>query len=125
MDQPNGGERDAQAAPPRPVRDSPDPRGGCLGLSSDPPVIQVESLPVASAKATVSATGSGRVSVSANPGWCALAIDGVSRGPTPIAGLELTAGPHQLVCTPQNGKPHSMTVTVLDGTTSKYKFAVE
>jgi serine/threonine protein kinase len=92
----------------------------------EPPVISVESLPVATSKtATPTARGMGRVSIAASPGWCNVAIDGVSRGATPVGEVELTAGTHRLVCAPQNGRSKTMTIVVVEGTTNKFKIALE
>jgi eukaryotic-like serine/threonine-protein kinase len=70
-------------------------------------------------------SGSGRLVVNAAPGSCAITVDGRERGTTPLASLDLPAGPHQLVCKAQAGKPRTATVTVLDGATSKYRFALD
>jgi serine/threonine-protein kinase len=66
--------------------------------------------------------GKGKLSVSASGGWCNVSIDGVSRGPTPIAGLELSAGPHTVVCTPEGAGPKSASVNVAADALTKHKF---
>jgi len=67
----------------------------------------------------------GRLNVAAPPGGCAIAIDGKDRGQTPIAAIDLPAGQHQVQCKPSSGKSRSATVTVTDGATSKYRFALD
>ncbi len=90
------------------------------------PVVNVDSLPVASSKAgSPMPRGVGRVDIAATGGWCSVTIDNVTRGPTPIADLELTAGPHRVVCAPPSGKAKSMTVLVVEGTTSKFKIGLD
>jgi hypothetical protein len=64
----------------------------------------------------------GFVAIAAGPGQCAVAIDGMSRGWTPIPAAKLTVGTHEVQCFPQTGKPHSMTVTVEEGIVSKFRF---
>jgi serine/threonine protein kinase len=90
--------------------------------SAEPPVIEVDELPVA---ATPTGHGTGRVSIASTPGWCNLAIDGVSHGATPAAGFDLPAGAHQLVCVPPNGKPQRMTVQIVEGTMNRFKFNLD
>lgn len=97
--------------------------------STGAPTISVEALPgAAKAPAEPRVTregGSGRLSVTATPGWCTIAVDGKERGATPVAALELPAGSHQVTCKPASGKTRSASVTVVDGTTAKYKFALD
>jgi serine/threonine protein kinase len=87
----------------------------------DPPVVSVDSLPVASAHAN-SAKGVGRVFITAAPGWCMVSIDGQARGPTPLPAVNLTPGSHTVSCDPPGGKVHTMTVTAADGTVGRYRF---
>lgn len=96
--------------------------------SVEPSSVSVDSLPGAPKNAQLSAApprGAGRLLVSAAPGWCTLSVDGKDKGPTPIAGLDLPAGGHQLRCEMPNGKVRTASVTIQDGATSKYKFALE
>jgi hypothetical protein len=69
-------------------------------------------------------SGSGKLNVAASSGWCTLSVDGVPKGPTPIAGLELSAGSHQLSCVTEDGKPHTATVTVKADDIARYRFAL-
>jgi hypothetical protein len=69
--------------------------------------------------------GAGRLLVSAAPGWCALSIDGKERGPTPIAGVDLPAGAHQLECRAPGGKVRSSSVTIHEGATARHKFSLD
>lgn len=98
--------------------------------SSEPPVVSIDQLPVAPGKGTATATASapkasGHLSVAASPGWCSIAVDGVKQGDTPIAGLTLSAGTHRVDCAPPKGKLRSVTLTIQDGVTSRYKFSLD
>jgi serine/threonine-protein kinase len=73
---------------------------------------------------TPTPAGNGKLNVAAGPGWCNLSVDGVARGATPVAGLELPAGSHRLVCTPPDQPPQTATVTVTPDGVAKYKFAL-
>lgn len=68
--------------------------------------------------------GSGKLNVGASGGWCNVTVDGTARGATPVAGLELTAGPHKVTCTTPDGKVRDATVTVSVGDTARYKFTL-
>jgi serine/threonine-protein kinase len=66
--------------------------------------------------------GRGKLNISASGGWCNVSVDGQSKGPTPIAGIDLASGPHTVTCTPEGGKAQSAQVNVpIDGT-GRYKF---
>jgi hypothetical protein len=101
--------------------------------ASDPPSISVDALPngaAATGTASTKATGpvpkgSGRLHVAASPGWCTITIDGMDRGATPIAAIDLPAGKHQVLCKSPTGKERTASVSVQDGATSKYRFALE
>jgi serine/threonine-protein kinase len=96
--------------------------------ASEPPVVSIDELPVASGKSAPAASApkaTGHLSVAASPGWCSIAVDGVKQGDTPIAGLALSAGTHRVDCSPPKGKLRSATLTIQDGVTSKYKFALD
>ena len=68
--------------------------------------------------------GTGKLNVGASGGWCNVAIDGAGKGPTPLAGIELSSGPHHITCTTSDGHTHSATVHVpIDGT-ARYKFSL-
>jgi len=82
--------------------------------------------PVAAPRASVAppVVGSGKLNVGASGGWCNVTVDGAPRGATPIAGVELPAGPHKLTCTTADGKVRDATVTVSAGDTARYKFTL-
>ncbi len=68
--------------------------------------------------------GSGKLNVGASGGWCNVAVDGAGKGPTPLAGIELSSGPHRVTCTTGDGKTQSTTVTVPVDGTARYKFSL-
>ena len=68
--------------------------------------------------------GNGKLNVGASGGWCNVTVDGAARGATPVAGLELPAGPHKISCTTPDGKVRDATVTVPAGDTARYKFTL-
>jgi eukaryotic-like serine/threonine-protein kinase len=101
---------------------------------ADPPVVGIDSLPVASARgqgqvpiaaALPSAKGVGRVMITASPGWCVVKVDGQPKGPTPLPALSLPVGLHHVTCTAPSGKVHSMTVSSVEGIVNPYKFTVD
>ena len=47
------------------------------------------------APAAAQPVGSGKLNVGASGGWCNVTVDGVSKGATPVAGIDVSAGPHQ------------------------------
>jgi hypothetical protein len=51
-------------------------------------------------------------------------VDGVARGATPVAGLELSAGAHKVTCTTADGKTQQATVVVPVDGTARHKFAL-
>jgi serine/threonine-protein kinase len=66
--------------------------------------------------------GVGKLNVGAAGGWCNVSVDGASKGPTPIAGMDLSSGNHRITCTTGEGKTLSTVVNVpIDGT-ARYKF---
>ncbi len=93
--------------------------------AAEPPVLSVDSLPGVQKPAAAPAQGKGELFVSATPGWCALAVDGKDKGPTPVAGLVLAPGPHKLECRTPKGTVKTGTTTVQDGTATRYKFMLE
>jgi serine/threonine-protein kinase len=93
--------------------------------AGDLPVVSVESLPLAGAKGAAPARGAGRLTIGASPGWCMIYIDGVPRGPTPIAALDLPAGPHVVRCDPPKGRAKTTTIAVQEGAVSRFKFALD
>ncbi len=122
----NGNAPPAVNALPRPITPT-------TPNANEPPSISVDSLPGTSggpAAMTNKALGpvprgSGRLLVTATPGWCNLAIDGKDRGPTPIAGIDLPSGAHQLRCDAPGGKVKTASVTIQDGATSRIKLALD
>jgi serine/threonine-protein kinase len=74
--------------------------------------------------AAVVASGTGKLNVSAHGGWCNVTIDGTPHGPTPIAGVVLSAGSHAVVCTPEGGKPLTASVHVEPDSTARYSFPI-
>jgi hypothetical protein len=112
----------ANVAPPPPATPLP------AATTNEPPSISVDSLPgtTAGAKALGPVPhGAGRLLVTAAPGWCNLTVDGKERGPTPVAGLDLPSGAHQLRCDAPGGKVKTQSVTVQEGATSRVKIALD
>jgi serine/threonine-protein kinase len=68
--------------------------------------------------------GNGKLNVGASGGWCNVTVDGAARGATPVAGLELSAGPHKVTCTTADGKTHQATVVVPVDGTARHKFTL-
>jgi hypothetical protein len=68
--------------------------------------------------------GKGKLNVGVSPGWCNVSVDGVARGPTPLAGLELSSGSHHVVCTPPDAPAMTTNVTVSTGDTTRYRFKI-
>ena len=101
--------------------------------SADPPSVSVDSLPGAAAAGTAGANvklgpvphGMGRLLVTAGPGTCQLAVDGKLLGPTPVVGIDLPLGPHQLRCETATGKIKATSVTIQEGASSKIKLALD
>ncbi|HEY5145771.1 MAG TPA: serine/threonine-protein kinase [Polyangiaceae bacterium] len=92
--------------------------------SIDVPVISVDSLPIAQKNAPKT-NGNGRLMIVASPGSCAVSVDGVSRGTTPLPTIELAAGPHRIECSPPSGKAKTVNVTVSEGAAARYKFSLD
>ncbi len=67
-------------------------------------------------------SGSGKLNVATSSGWCNVSIDGAAKGATPVAGIELPAGPHKVTCTTAEGKVQSATVNVPADGTARYRF---
>ena len=102
--------------------------------TNEPPSISVDSLPGTSGgPVTTIGTkplgpvprGAGRLLVTATPGWCNLMVDGKDRGPTPVAGIDLPSGAHQLRCDAPGGKVKTTSVTIQEGATSRIKLALD
>jgi serine/threonine protein kinase len=89
---------------------------------ADPPVVPIDSLPVASSRVQNPVKGVGRVLITAAPGWCMVSVDGQARGPTPLPAINLAVGTHTVTCDPPGGKVHSMTVNSVEGVSTRYRF---
>ena len=88
--------------------------------------MNVESLPVADQPLGPVPKGFGRLFIGSQQGWCAISVDGVKKGPTPLPAMDVPVGPHQLRCDPPNGKaPKIAGVQVLDGQTARYAFKID
>ncbi len=70
------------------------------------------------------AAGNGKLNVGASGGWCNVSVDGTPRGATPVAGLDLPAGPHRVTCVTGEGKTQTATITVTADATARYKFTL-
>ncbi len=68
--------------------------------------------------------GNGKLNVGASGGWCNVSVDGVSKGATPVAQLQLSAGAHHLACTTPEGKTMYASVSVAADATTRYKFSI-
>jgi len=105
---------------------SPPPSARAMPMATaTPPVVNLDSLPVSSSRAPNPTKGMGMIAIAANPGTCAVAVDGIARGPTPVPALKLAVGLHEVQCFPTSGKAHTMTVTVEDGVMSKFRFDLD
>ncbi len=116
------------------VAPSAGPSNGALGAApkgsapapeaSSVPLVAVDSLPVAG-RSVAFPKGNGRLSVATTQGWCSVSVDGVARGVTPIASLELTAGTHRVDCVPPNGKARAANVSIVEGSLTRHKFSLD
>jgi serine/threonine-protein kinase len=68
--------------------------------------------------------GTGKLNVSAHGGWCNVSVDGTPRGPTPVAGIVLSAGSHTVTCTPEGGRTLSTGVRIDPDGTTRYAFTL-
>ena len=102
---------------PHPVAAVPPPPAPAL-TAEEPKGMSIGDLPTAPPRA-------GRLVVTASSGVCAVIVDGKERGPTPVAAFELPAGNHPITCRLPSGKLRTGTVTIQEGATSKYRFALE
>jgi serine/threonine-protein kinase len=126
---PSAGAAAVTASAPRPA-ERPRPAvstapAATAAPTAEPPSVSVESLPGASKQLGPVPRGAGRLFVSAAPGWCNLTVDGKAYGPTPVAGIDLASGAHQLRCDAPGGPLKSQSVLVQDGATSRVKIALE
>jgi serine/threonine protein kinase len=109
---------------PTPVAAAADPPAAApAGSASGVPVISVDSLPVAP---TVELPhGTGRLLIGASPGWCAISVDGMKRGPTPLPAIDLSAGLHVIRCEAPSGKTKTDSIYIKDGATARHRFTIE
>jgi serine/threonine-protein kinase len=91
--------------------------------SAEVPVVSIDSLPVATRGAP--AKGNGRLSIAAAPGRCSVSVDGLQRGMTPLAAVEVPAGSHRVDCVVPGGRTRTVSVNVAEGTATHYKFALD
>jgi hypothetical protein len=71
------------------------------------------------------AGGTGKINISARGGWCNVTIDGSGRGPTPVAGIVVSAGNHSVTCTPPDGgKTMSASVNVPADGVARFAFSI-
>jgi serine/threonine-protein kinase len=101
---------------------SPAP-GGSTAPTPTVPVIPIDSLPAAGHE-SAAARATGRLWITATPGWCSASVDGVARGVTPVAGLSLTPGAHKVDCVAPNGTLRTATVSVVDGAEAHQRFSL-
>ena len=80
--------------------------------------------PATTSNNTSAPVGNGKLNVATNSGWCNVAVDGANKGATPVAGLELAAGPHKVTCTSPDGKSQTATVSVPTDGTARYRFTL-
>jgi serine/threonine protein kinase len=86
--------------------------------------VPIDSLPQARV-ATVAGKPMGRLSVASMPSWCALSVDGVLRGLTPVTSFELSPGNHRLDCVSPAGKTKSATASISEGAEAHYQFTLD
>ncbi|MDB4947013.1 MAG: Serine/threonine protein kinase, partial [Labilithrix sp.] len=95
--------------------------------SEGPQSVSVDSLPGAASANNLGPVprGSGRLFVAASSGKCQLSVDGKAYGTTPVAGLDLAAGAHQLRCEAPSGKVKTSSVNVQDGATTRIRMNLD
>lgn len=93
--------------------------------SLEPPPVPAPTVSVPPpAPAPAPPAGTGRINVGARGGWCNVVVDGAGRGPTPVAGISVSAGPHTVTCTTEGGKTFSAVVNVQADATARYMFTI-
>jgi serine/threonine-protein kinase len=86
--------------------------------------ISVDALP--QSKHTADANKhTGRLSVASLPSWCAVSVDGVLHGLTPVPSFDLSPGTHRLDCVSPAGKAKTATVPIAEGAEAHYQFVLE
>lgn len=68
--------------------------------------------------------GTGKLNVAASGGWCNIAVDGAPRGPTPVAGIELSSGNHKVTCTTADGKVQTLPAAITPNGSTRIKFSL-
>ncbi|MBX3232410.1 MAG: serine/threonine protein kinase [Labilithrix sp.] len=86
-----------------------------------PPVV-VSAPTTTPAPAPAQVAAATRLEVAASPGSCAISVDGVARGTTPVTLDDLSAGEHALECRPPSGPARAATVTLEASRTLRYRF---
>jgi hypothetical protein len=84
------------------------------------PVISVDSLPV-----SPNTPGTGRILIGSSPGSCAVSVDGMKRGPTPLPPIDLSPGLHVIRCDAPNGKTKTDSIFIREGATARHKFSLD
>ncbi|HSO34832.1 MAG TPA: serine/threonine-protein kinase [Labilithrix sp.] len=97
-----------------------------VALEKAPEVRHVQAKSTGNGASTAAAVpaGAGKLNVGAAGGWCNVTVDGAARGATPVAGVELSAGPHRITCTTADGKAQAATVVVPADGTARYRFTL-
>ncbi len=115
----------AAGRPPTASEENPTQAPAAAGPNGNPlGAISVDALPQARRSAD-SNKHSGRLSVASLPSWCALSVDGVLHGLTPVASFDLIPGTHRLDCVSPSGKAKSATVPISEGAEAHYQFVLE
>ncbi len=102
----------------RPAGDAPTPTLAPTHHSSS------HSAPPAAPASQAATGGTGKLNVGASGGWCNVTVDGVARGATPVAGIELGSGTHRVGCVGPDGKSQAAMVTVSADATTRYRFTI-
>jgi eukaryotic-like serine/threonine-protein kinase len=117
----------ASPAAARPVEKASGPEGATPASAlpdGAPPTISIADLP-GSMPAARGLRNAARLELTATPGWCAIAVDGKPRGPTPLAALEVPAGEHRISCITPDGKERTAILDAAGGATEKYLFILD
>jgi serine/threonine protein kinase len=121
----NGLPFSAAGRPPPPAEDTPSMAPLAAGPNGNPlAAISVDALPQTKGAADPG-KHSGRLSVASMPSWCALSVDGVLHGLTPVASFYLSPGAHRLDCVSPAGKAKSATVPISEGAEAHYQFVLD
>jgi serine/threonine-protein kinase len=111
---------ESSVSDPTPLAAAADPTPAPTGSV---PVISIDSLPVAPSAEPLH--GTGRLLIGASPGWCAISIDGMKRGPTPLPAIDLSPGLHVIRCDSPNGKTKTDSIYIKDGATARHRFTID